>query len=142
MKSSIIPKWQHNSQHHNSNPLYLLYLAIYQLGFGKKKKSIFFKGECVPSGWRRQPKDGEWGHWNHWSECTKTCGIGVAFQSRQCDSPRPLHGGKYCLGVRRRYRTCNTEVHSEKSLVPLLYSFRAFSLQILQVVKIILRLVR
>ena len=63
-------------------------------------------------------------------KCTKTCGIGVAYQSRQCDSPRketklsevskfdcfgfilkrPVHGGKYCLGVRRRYRTCNTEV--------------------------------
>ena len=68
------------------------------------------QGECVPAGWRPRPVDGEWGHWNHWSECTKTCGIGVAFQSRQCDAPRPVHGGKYCLGVRRRYRTCNTEV--------------------------------
>lgn len=74
------------------------------------------QGECVPAGWRPRPVDGEWGHWNHWSECTKTCGIGVAFQSRQCDAPRPVHGGKYCLGVRRRYRTCNTEVSDVLSL--------------------------
>lgn len=73
-------------------------------------KGWCYKGECVPEGFRPQSVDGNWGHWNHWSECTRTCGIGVSFQSRLCDNPRPLHGGHYCLGERRRYRTCNTEV--------------------------------
>jgi len=26
---------------------------------------------------------------------------------RDCNNPRPSHGGEYCLGVRRRHKSCN-----------------------------------
>ena len=30
-----------------------------------------------------------------------------------CVNYRPAHGGKYCVGERRRYRSCNIQVRNE-----------------------------
>ncbi|CBY22296.1 unnamed protein product [Oikopleura dioica] len=68
-----------------------------------------YKGECVPDGFQPTPVDGRWNSWSGWSNCTRSCGVGVSYQMRSCDRPRPAYGGKYCLGERRRYRTCNTQ---------------------------------
>ncbi|RLV90675.1 hypothetical protein DV515_00014373 [Chloebia gouldiae] len=72
-------------------------------------KGWCYKRECVPFGTRPEGVDGAWGSWSSWGECSRTCGGGVSSSVRHCDSPRPTIGGKYCLGERKRYRSCNTD---------------------------------
>lgn len=67
-----------------------------------------FGGECVPVGNQPKKVDGGWESWGTWSDCSRTCGAGVKSAQRDCSSPAPRHGGKYCLGERRRYKVCNT----------------------------------
>ncbi|XP_059487414.1 A disintegrin and metalloproteinase with thrombospondin motifs 7-like [Neocloeon triangulifer] len=73
--------------------------------------------ECVDVRDSPVAVDGGWGEWGPFSECSRTCGGGVASSERECDHPRPAHGGLYCTGVRKRYRICNTKPcwRSEKS---------------------------
>ncbi|XP_048353725.1 A disintegrin and metalloproteinase with thrombospondin motifs 10-like [Sphaerodactylus townsendi] len=73
------------------------------------EKGWCYKRECVPFGTKPEGVDGEWGNWSSWGECSRTCGGGVSSSIRYCDSPRPTIGGKYCLGERKRYRSCNTD---------------------------------
>nr|CAB3220001.1 A disintegrin and metalloproteinase with thrombospondin motifs 6 [Phallusia mammillata] len=68
-----------------------------------------YRGNCVPFGYRPQAVDGSWGSWTAWAECSRTCGTGISSSSRSCDNPAPEHGGKYCIGERMRYRSCNTQ---------------------------------
>lgn len=56
------------------------------------------------------PIDGGWGDWSDWSECSRSCGAGVAIKERFCNNPVPLFGGKFCIGERKRYKICNTQV--------------------------------
>ncbi|XP_016058951.1 PREDICTED: A disintegrin and metalloproteinase with thrombospondin motifs 10 isoform X2 [Miniopterus natalensis] len=72
-------------------------------------KGWCYKRVCVPFGSRPEGVDGAWGPWAPWGDCSRTCGGGVSSSSRHCDSPRPTIGGKYCLGERRRHRSCNTD---------------------------------
>ncbi|XP_070161221.1 A disintegrin and metalloproteinase with thrombospondin motifs 7 isoform X2 [Polyergus mexicanus] len=65
--------------------------------------------ECVPIVDRPRQIDGGWGEWGSWSECSRTCGAGVSIVERKCDHPEPAHGGKFCIGERRRYKICNTQ---------------------------------
>uniref|UniRef100_A0A183CCD0 ADAM_CR_2 domain-containing protein n=1 Tax=Globodera pallida TaxID=36090 RepID=A0A183CCD0_GLOPA len=68
------------------------------------------RGQCVGmSPMQRQPIGGAWGEWRPWRECSRTCGGGVQKAFRECDSPRPENGGKYCVGQRERYRPCNVQ---------------------------------
>ncbi|XP_060088812.1 LOW QUALITY PROTEIN: A disintegrin and metalloproteinase with thrombospondin motifs 10 [Heteronotia binoei] len=73
------------------------------------EKGWCYKRECVPFGTKPEGVDGAWGAWTSWGECSRTCGGGVSSSIRYCDSPRPTIGGKYCLGERKRYRSCNTD---------------------------------
>ncbi|KAM4710405.1 A disintegrin and metalloproteinase with thrombospondin motifs 10-like isoform 4-T5 [Discoglossus pictus] len=73
------------------------------------EKGWCYKRECVPFGTRPEGVDGAWGPWSPWGECSRTCGGGVSSSVRHCDSPRPTIGGKYCLGERKRYRSCNID---------------------------------
>ncbi|XP_050970725.1 A disintegrin and metalloproteinase with thrombospondin motifs 7 [Labeo rohita] len=66
-----------------------------------------FDGECVETGFQPKSVNGGWDSWSEWSGCTRTCGVGVQNAQRDCVNPVPKYGGKYCLGERRRYRTCN-----------------------------------
>ncbi|KAG7279409.1 hypothetical protein CRUP_024228 [Coryphaenoides rupestris] len=68
-----------------------------------------YKRLCVAYGTRPQGIDGGWGLWSPWEECSRTCGGGVSSSIRHCDSPRPTIGGKYCLGERKRFRSCNID---------------------------------
>ncbi|KAI6211925.1 BMA-GON-1, isoform e [Aphelenchoides besseyi] len=68
------------------------------------------QGSCIGLA----PKDlkkinGEWGRWQEYGACSRTCGGGVKKGVRDCDSPRPVNGGKYCIGQRERYESCNTQ---------------------------------
>ncbi|XP_039614616.1 A disintegrin and metalloproteinase with thrombospondin motifs 6 [Polypterus senegalus] len=76
---------------------------------GSIEKGWCYQGECVPFGTWPQSVDGGWGPWSLWGECSRTCGGGVSSSIRHCDSPAPSGGGKYCLGERKRYRSCNTD---------------------------------
>ncbi|TRY68193.1 hypothetical protein DNTS_027843 [Danionella cerebrum] len=67
------------------------------------------QGDCVAFGTWPHSVDGSWGPWTSWGECSRTCGGGVSSSMRHCDSPAPTGGGKYCLGERKRYRSCNTD---------------------------------
>ncbi|XP_061553595.1 A disintegrin and metalloproteinase with thrombospondin motifs 6 isoform X2 [Phycodurus eques] len=75
---------------------------------GSIEKGWCYQGECVVFGTWPQSEDGGWGPWSTWGECSRTCGGGVSSSVRHCDSPAPSGGGKYCLGERKRYRSCNT----------------------------------
>ncbi|KAI4459037.1 adamts a disintegrin and metalloprotease with thrombospondin motifs protease [Holotrichia oblita] len=74
------------------------------------EKMWCIRGECIEIGERLQTVDGGWGSWSDWSECTRTCGSGVAIQERHCENPRPKNGGKYCEGDHMRHKICATEV--------------------------------
>ncbi|KAM9590590.1 A disintegrin and metalloproteinase with thrombospondin motifs 6-like isoform 7-T10 [Morphnus guianensis] len=76
---------------------------------GSIEKGWCYQGECVPFGTWPQSIDGGWGSWSIWGECSRTCGGGVSSSIRHCDSPAPSGGGKYCLGERKQYRSCNTD---------------------------------
>lgn len=41
--------------------------------------------------------------------CSRTCGGGIQSATRECNSPVPANGGKYCIGNRIKYRSCNTQ---------------------------------
>ncbi|PAV76138.1 hypothetical protein WR25_23439 isoform B [Diploscapter pachys] len=67
-------------------------------------------GQCVgmaPE--QRSKQDGAWGDWQPYGVCSRTCGGGIQKSVRDCNSPRPANGGKYCVGQKERYRSCNTQ---------------------------------
>ncbi|XP_021333676.1 A disintegrin and metalloproteinase with thrombospondin motifs 7 isoform X1 [Danio rerio] len=68
-----------------------------------------FDGECVTKGTQPESVHGGWASWSDWSDCSRTCGTGVQNAQRDCINPVPKYGGRYCLGERQRYRTCNHE---------------------------------
>lgn len=74
--------------------------------------SYCLAGQCLTkseAAKHQTPVNGGWGTWGPWGECSRTCGGGVQYSFRDCDSPTPKNGGKYCEGKRIQYRSCNTE---------------------------------
>ncbi|XP_050400756.1 A disintegrin and metalloproteinase with thrombospondin motifs 6 [Patella vulgata] len=72
-----------------------------------KKRGWCYRGQCRPPYFTPRPVDGNWGGWSEWGECSRTCGGGVSASHRNCSNPEARHGGKYCTGERKRYRSCN-----------------------------------
>ncbi|XP_070557592.1 A disintegrin and metalloproteinase with thrombospondin motifs 9-like [Ptychodera flava] len=66
------------------------------------------KGECVNKTHPKRQVNGGWSDWERYSECSRTCGGGVKSATRKCANPVPQNGGKYCLGRRTKFRSCNT----------------------------------
>ncbi|KAG8227016.1 hypothetical protein J437_LFUL000322 [Ladona fulva] len=61
------------------------------------------KHRVRPSGWRgdfgwRGGEGGTWGSWTSWSHCSRSCGGGVATQTRECRQ-RPLGGANSLNGI-------------------------------------------
>lgn len=52
------------------------------------------------------PVDGNWGAWSDWTHCPVTCGDSVETRSRDCDNPKPDHGGMNCSGDYIEKREC------------------------------------
>ncbi|XP_073248460.1 papilin-like isoform X2 [Porites lutea] len=51
--------------------------------------------------------DDKWGPWSEWSPCSRTCGVGVTYQERECfEKEKPE---AYCKGNKRMYETCNIQ---------------------------------
>ncbi|XP_032446563.1 A disintegrin and metalloproteinase with thrombospondin motifs 15 [Xiphophorus hellerii] len=66
------------------------------------------RGACVDKHSTMNVKvDGRWGKWGGFGDCSRSCGGGVQLARRECDNPVPENGGKYCYGLRIKYRSCN-----------------------------------
>uniref|UniRef100_A0A4W3IQJ7 Peptidase M12B domain-containing protein n=1 Tax=Callorhinchus milii TaxID=7868 RepID=A0A4W3IQJ7_CALMI len=66
-------------------------------------------GHCVNKEIQTRPLNGEWGPWEPYGTCTRTCGGGIRSAARECNKPEPRNGGKYCVGRRMKFRSCNTD---------------------------------
>ena len=67
-----------------------------------------------------RPVNGQWGSWGDYSNCSRPCGGGIKYAARDCNNPKPSYNGDYCLGARRKYKSCNTNPCSKTEI-----SFRA-----------------
>uniref|UniRef100_A0A8C6Q4T0 ADAM metallopeptidase with thrombospondin type 1 motif 20 n=1 Tax=Nothobranchius furzeri TaxID=105023 RepID=A0A8C6Q4T0_NOTFU len=66
-------------------------------------------GMCVNKELDMQPVHGQWGPWGPYSICSRSCGGGTRSTTRDCNKPEPRNGGKFCVGRRMKFRSCNTE---------------------------------
>uniref|UniRef100_A0A3Q3JML9 Peptidase M12B domain-containing protein n=1 Tax=Monopterus albus TaxID=43700 RepID=A0A3Q3JML9_MONAL len=66
-------------------------------------------GMCVNKELDLQPIHGEWSPWGPYSVCSRSCGGGTRSTTRDCNKPEPRNGGKFCVGRRMKFRSCNTE---------------------------------
>uniref|UniRef100_H2ZL21 Peptidase M12B domain-containing protein n=1 Tax=Ciona savignyi TaxID=51511 RepID=H2ZL21_CIOSA len=73
------------------------------------------RGHCVPKDRRRIPVDGNWGEWSRFGDCSRRCGGGIKSAHRECDSPKPQYGGRYCTGKRKKFRPCNYQECPEET---------------------------
>ncbi|XP_038127557.1 A disintegrin and metalloproteinase with thrombospondin motifs 15-like [Cyprinodon tularosa] len=75
-------------------------------GYGSNK--VCYRGTCVDKHSTMHVKvDGRWGKWGAFGDCSRSCGGGVQLARRDCNNPVPENGGKYCYGLRIKYRSCN-----------------------------------
>ncbi|XP_023393506.1 A disintegrin and metalloproteinase with thrombospondin motifs 2 [Pteropus vampyrus] len=68
-----------------------------------------FKGHCIWLTPDILKRDGNWGAWTPFGSCSRTCGTGVKFRTRQCDNPHPANGGRTCSGMGYDFQLCNTQ---------------------------------
>ncbi|XP_047661660.1 A disintegrin and metalloproteinase with thrombospondin motifs 2 isoform X2 [Tachysurus fulvidraco] len=68
-----------------------------------------FKGHCIKLTSDILRQDGHWGQWTKFGSCSRTCGGGVRFRTRQCDNPIPANGGRTCYGNNYEFQLCNNE---------------------------------
>nr|XP_057927344.1 A disintegrin and metalloproteinase with thrombospondin motifs 13 isoform X1 [Doryrhamphus excisus] len=52
---------------------------------------------------------GTWSSWSGFSPCSRTCGGGVTYRTRQCNNPRPAFGGDDCAGRDIVGELCNQQ---------------------------------
>ena len=52
--------------------------------------------------------DGGYGPWTRYKQCSVTCGLGFQVRTRECNNPKPAHGGKRCkrLGTSFEMKYC------------------------------------
>ncbi|KAE8612598.1 hypothetical protein XENTR_v10012910 [Xenopus tropicalis] len=67
-------------------------------------------GVCIPKERDVQIADGSWGSWSPFGACSRSCGGGIKTSIRECNRPEPKNGGKYCVGRRMKFKSCNTEL--------------------------------
>uniref|UniRef100_A0A4W3I345 ADAM metallopeptidase with thrombospondin type 1 motif, 3 n=1 Tax=Callorhinchus milii TaxID=7868 RepID=A0A4W3I345_CALMI len=68
-----------------------------------------YQGHCLWATSKALRQDGSWSPWSKFGTCSRTCGTGVRFRSRQCNKPAPANGGQDCPGVNYDYQLCNTD---------------------------------
>lgn len=50
---------------------------------------------------------GSWSSWSDFSPCSRTCGGGITYRTRQCNNPRPAFGGHQCVGLDIQAELCH-----------------------------------
>nr|XP_049463319.1 papilin isoform X5 [Anopheles coluzzii] len=68
----------------------------------------------IPGGGEGPPHE-RWSAWGAPSECSRTCGGGVAYQEREC-LDLDHTGAPVCTGGKRKYFSCNTQDCPEREL--------------------------
>uniref|UniRef100_A0A3B5MLU0 Peptidase M12B domain-containing protein n=1 Tax=Xiphophorus couchianus TaxID=32473 RepID=A0A3B5MLU0_9TELE len=68
-----------------------------------------FKGFCIKLTPNLLKQHGNWGRWSPFGSCSRTCGGGVRFRTRQCDNPPPANGGRTCYGNSYEFQLCSQE---------------------------------
>ncbi|XP_056089325.1 A disintegrin and metalloproteinase with thrombospondin motifs 3 isoform X2 [Rhinichthys klamathensis goyatoka] len=68
-----------------------------------------YKGHCMWKNANQVKQDGAWGAWSKYGSCSRSCGTGVRFRTRQCNNPVPSNGGQDCPGVNYEYQLCNID---------------------------------
>uniref|UniRef100_A0A3Q2Q7Q4 ADAM metallopeptidase with thrombospondin type 1 motif, 2a n=1 Tax=Fundulus heteroclitus TaxID=8078 RepID=A0A3Q2Q7Q4_FUNHE len=68
-----------------------------------------FKGFCIKLTPSLLKQHGSWGTWSPFGSCSRTCGGGVRFRTRQCDNPPPANGGRTCYGNSYEFQLCSQE---------------------------------
>uniref|UniRef100_A0A672NJH9 ADAM metallopeptidase with thrombospondin type 1 motif 9 n=1 Tax=Sinocyclocheilus grahami TaxID=75366 RepID=A0A672NJH9_SINGR len=71
-------------------------------------------GLCIHKEHESVPTEGAWGVWSPFGTCSRTCGGGIKIAVRECNRPVPRNGGKYCVGRRMKFRSCNSEPCSKQ----------------------------
>uniref|UniRef100_A0A8C1E6G0 ADAM metallopeptidase with thrombospondin type 1 motif 9 n=1 Tax=Cyprinus carpio carpio TaxID=630221 RepID=A0A8C1E6G0_CYPCA len=71
-------------------------------------------GLCIHKEHESVPVEGAWGVWSPFGTCSRTCGGGIKIAVRECNRPVPRNGGKYCVGRRMKFRSCNSEPCSKQ----------------------------
>ncbi|PWA24184.1 hypothetical protein CCH79_00016280 [Gambusia affinis] len=67
-----------------------------------------YKGHCMWKNPNQLKQDGAWSSWSKYGSCSRSCGTGVRFRTRQCNNPAASNGGQDCPGVNYEYQLCNT----------------------------------
>ena len=49
---------------------------------------------------------GMWSGWSAWSKCSSSCGNGQQSRKRECNNPKPDHGGDPCVGPSIVFQNC------------------------------------
>ncbi|CAH0553699.1 unnamed protein product [Brassicogethes aeneus] len=83
-----------------------------------------YRKECIEIGERPEAVNGGWGEWSSWTSCSRTCGMGVSIAERDCNNPAPQNRGRYCLGERKKTKTCNPEAYAIETLQTHRYLYR------------------
>uniref|UniRef100_A0AAY4DD16 ADAM metallopeptidase with thrombospondin type 1 motif 2 n=2 Tax=Denticeps clupeoides TaxID=299321 RepID=A0AAY4DD16_9TELE len=68
-----------------------------------------FKGHCIWLSSEVIRQDGHWSSWGLFGQCSRSCGGGVQFRTRECNNPYPANGGRTCLGVSYQFQLCNVQ---------------------------------
>nr|XP_055035395.1 A disintegrin and metalloproteinase with thrombospondin motifs 2 isoform X1 [Misgurnus anguillicaudatus] len=68
-----------------------------------------FKGHCIKLTPDILRQDGHWGQWTKFGSCSRTCGGGVQFRTRECNNPIPANGGRTCYGNTYEFQLCSNE---------------------------------
>nr|XP_033782394.1 A disintegrin and metalloproteinase with thrombospondin motifs 9 isoform X3 [Geotrypetes seraphini] len=71
-------------------------------------------GVCVDKEQEALVTDGAWGAWSPFGACSRSCGGGIKTAARECNRPEPSNSGKYCVGRRMKFKSCNTEPCSKQ----------------------------
>lgn len=78
---------------------------------GKNCSSLGIDFIMIPCNTHICPIDGGYTEWTNFTECSKTCGSGTKFRTRNCSNPFPQFGGKHCSvnGPEKEIIFCNTD---------------------------------
>ncbi|ETE59695.1 A disintegrin and metalloproteinase with thrombospondin motifs 3, partial [Ophiophagus hannah] len=82
----------------------------FDFGVGYKMCTAWcYKGHCMWKNTNELKQDGGWGTWTKFGSCSRSCGTGVRFRTRQCNNPMPINGGQDCAGINFEYQLCNLD---------------------------------